>query len=132
MAKKESANLDPPIWERAVGLLGFALICGVFTYLAWSAMTQERGPPRIVFEVLKISSLNPGFVVQIRVDNTGKETAAMLQVEGQLEQINGRKEKAKATLDYVPPGSSREIGLFFDSDPRAGNLTLRALSYKKP
>jgi uncharacterized protein (TIGR02588 family) len=35
-------------------------------------------------------------------------------------------------LDYVPPRSSREGGLWFSRDPRAGRLTLRATGYAEP
>jgi uncharacterized protein (TIGR02588 family) len=43
-----------------------------------------------------------------------------------------RVSTSEAVLDYVPPRSGREGGLWFAGDPRAGRLTLRATGYAEP
>jgi uncharacterized protein (TIGR02588 family) len=36
------------------------------------------------------------------------------------------------TLDYSPPGSEKQAGLFFTRDPRQFQLQVRALGYVEP
>ena len=57
-------------------------------------------------------------------------------VEGHFAQLSltppGVKEASEVTLDYLPPRSDREGGLFFAHDPRAGDLQLRAKGFARP
>ena len=121
-----------PTWEKIVGLLGLTLLCIGFAYLGWAAITEQDKPPNIVFTVTEINDLETDFLVQVEVANTGFKSVAGLDIEGRLIPRNGSPETSTAEVDYVPSGSSRSVGLFFNSDPRVGTLSLRALGYQEP
>ena len=70
--------------------------------------------------------------MQFRAFNQGGSAAAELTIEGELISPDGSAETSEAVLDYVPARSSREGGLWFSGDPRAGQLTLRATGYADP
>jgi uncharacterized protein (TIGR02588 family) len=70
--------------------------------------------------------------VQFRALNEGGATAAQLMIEGELSGPDGPIETSEATLDYLPPRSGRQGGLFFARDPRGLDLQLRARGYAKP
>ena len=53
-------------------------------------------------------------------------------VEGELAGPDGPIETSEATMDYLPPGSEREGGLFFSRDPRRYEVRLRAKGYVDP
>ena len=52
-------------------------------------------------------------------------------VEGELKG-EGEIQTAEASFDFIADHSSREGGLFFEGDPRRGELTLRAKGYAAP
>lgn len=131
--KKEVGN--PPVtpaWEKVIGLAGFFLICAGFVYLSWAAVTEKSGPPKMAFEVKEISDLGSVFLVKVKITNTGYESVTALQVEGRLDQKSGSPETNNVQVDYVPSQSSRNVGLFFDTDPKSGKLSFRALGYQEP
>jgi uncharacterized protein (TIGR02588 family) len=53
-------------------------------------------------------------------------------IEGKVVAPDGATERAEAVLDYLPPRSDREGALLFTTDPRRGELRLRATGYAKP
>ena len=77
-------------------------------------------------------ALEHNHLVEFRAVNEGGEPAAQLVIEGELIGPDGPVETAETTLDYAPPRSHRDGGLFFSRDPRAFELRLRAKGYVKP
>ena len=120
-----------PLWEKLAGVLGFCLLAGSIAFLIWKATTEKHVPPQIDFAVQAIDETTPGYHVQVEVYNRGSESVAGLFIRGQLQTADGAEE-VNAEIDYVPSNSRRDIGLFFNSDPRAGSLELKALGYQKP
>ena len=80
----------------------------------------------------RVLGLEDGYLVQFRAFNQGGAAAAELMIEGEATGPDGSTEASEAVLDYVPARSSREGGLWFSGDPRAGQLTLRATGYAEP
>jgi uncharacterized protein (TIGR02588 family) len=62
----------------------------------------------------------------------GGQAAAEVLVEGELAGEAGPHETSEATIDYLPPDSEREGGLFFGRDPSRHELRLRAKGYVDP
>ncbi|MEX0740594.1 MAG: hypothetical protein WD071_14745 [Pseudohongiella sp.] len=123
---------DTPLWEKLVGLVGMLLVVGTISFLLWTAVTSEEGAPEFDFEIHQISASGTRFLVLLDVRNTGDLTASDLGVEARLHTREGSTESAEARIGYLPAGSTRQVGVYFDADPAEGDLAFRALGYQKP
>jgi uncharacterized protein (TIGR02588 family) len=121
-----------PLLEWIVGGLGALLVGAAIAYLVSNSLTRDRTPPDLRLEAERVLDLGDGYLVQFRAFNEGGSAAAEVTVEGELVAPDGTAEVSEAVLDYLPPRSGREGGLLFESDPRAGELSLRARGYAKP
>jgi uncharacterized protein (TIGR02588 family) len=121
-----------PILEWVVGALGALLLAGTIGFLVWHALGRDEAPPDVRLTVERIEQLRNGYLVGFRAVNQGGSAAAQLLIEGELAGPDGPIETSEATLDYLPPRSDREGGLFFTRNPRGLDLRLRALGYAKP
>jgi uncharacterized protein (TIGR02588 family) len=115
-----------------VGALGALLLAGTIGFLVWHALGRDDAPPDVRVVVERVLELQNGYLVQFRAINQGGATAAQLVIEGELTGPDGPIETSEATLDYLPPRSDRQGGLFFGRDPRELDLRLRARGYAKP
>jgi uncharacterized protein (TIGR02588 family) len=121
-----------PILEWAIGALGALLLVGTIGFLVWHALGRGETPPDVRVVVESVLELQNGYLAQFRALNEGGTTAAQLVIEGELSGPDGPIETSEATLDYLPPRSDRQGGLFFARDPRGLDLQLRARGYAKP
>ena len=121
-----------PLLEWVVAGIGALLVAGTIGYLTLQALWRDATPPAVRIEALPPLALQGGWLVRFRAINQGGEPAAQLLVEGELSGPEGSVETAQATLDYLPPGSEREGGLFFSRDPGEFELRLRAKGYARP
>jgi uncharacterized protein (TIGR02588 family) len=121
-----------PLLEWIVAAIGVVLVGGAIGYLVYHSMTRGQTPPDIRVAAERVLELDHGYVVQFRVLNEGGSAAAQVTIEGELVGPDGTVERAEAVLDYLPPRSDRAGGLLFTSDPRRGELRLRATGYAKP
>jgi uncharacterized protein (TIGR02588 family) len=121
-----------PVLEWVVGALGALLLAGTIGFLVWHALGRDDAPPDVRVAVEGVLELQNGYLVQFRAMNEGGSAAAQLVIEGELAGQDGPIETSEATLDYLPPHSDRQGGLFFDRDPRELDLRLRAKGYAKP
>ena len=117
--------------EWVVGALGAFLVAGTIGFLVWHALGRNDAPPDVRITVDRIEQLRHGYLVGFRAVNQGGSAAAQLLIEGELAGPDGPVETSEATLDYLPPRSDREGGLFFSRDPRALDLRLRAKGYAR-
>lgn len=123
---------NTPLWEKLVGLLGSILIFGTILFLLWSAVFEEEGTPEIDFSVHEILSVDARFLILLDVHNSGEFTASDIGLEASLSTEEGNTERVEIRLAYLAAGSTRRVGLYFDTDPNEGSLTVRALGYQKP
>jgi uncharacterized protein (TIGR02588 family) len=121
-----------PVLEWVVGALGAFLLAGTIGFLVWHALGRNDAPPDVRLAVESVVELQNGYLVQFRAMNQGGSAAAQLLIEGDLAGPDGPIETSEATLDYLPPRSDRQGGLFFARDPRGLDLRLRAKGYAKP
>jgi uncharacterized protein (TIGR02588 family) len=122
----------PPVLEWLIGALGALLLVGTIGFLVWHALGRDEAPPDVRVVIEGVLELQNGYLVQFRALNEGGATAAQLVIEGELSGPDGPVETSEATLDYLPPRSDRQGGLFFARDPRGLDLQLRARGYAKP
>jgi uncharacterized protein (TIGR02588 family) len=121
-----------PLLEWLVGGLGVVLVGGTIAFLIYHALAREETPPDIRLTAERVVDLDHGYLVQFRAVNEGRSAAAEVLVEGELIGPDGATEVGEAVLDYLPPLSDRTGGLAFTTDPRRGELRLRAKGYVKP
>jgi len=121
-----------PLWEKLTGAIGFIFICFTLGFLIWSASQAEEHPPEIVISVTDIRQINDGFLVVVRVKNSGTKTAADLNLSGTLSEHGSETETVAARIDFLPPNSSKMAGFFFTKDPSQGTLKFRPLGYQEP
>ncbi len=108
------------------------LFVAVVGHLVHDAITERSRPPDIRIESWSTHPGSDGYTVTVRLVNQGGETAADVEVEGELVGADGRREISTATIPYLPGGSAREAGLIFTLDPRESRLTVRPKGYRKP
>ncbi|HYD86716.1 MAG TPA: hypothetical protein VEA80_04515 [Vitreimonas sp.] len=127
MTERKSAEQATPLLEWLVGGAGALLFCAMLAVLAMNATSDPSSPPSVVVAVERVASVSGGYVVEFVARNEGDTTAAMVEISGEA-----GGETRTATLDYLPPHSTRRGGLFFARDPRGSGLTLRAEGYQDP
>lgn len=130
--KRENVFSRTPLWEKLVGLLGLMLICGTIIFLLWSAPRTDEEALDFSFTVHEAMALGSRFLVLLDVRNTGDHTASELGLEARLSPQQGDTESVEMTIAYLAAGSTQRVGIYFDTDPRDGNLEFRALGYQKP
>jgi uncharacterized protein (TIGR02588 family) len=121
-----------PLLEWIAGTLGFLIVAGVVGYLLVQAFTGDHSAPDLRIEVENTAQIKNGYRVEVRVTNLGSETAADVQIEGELTQNGESVEASQAGIDYIAGKSSNAIGLFFTENPAQYTLELRALGYQSP
>ncbi|HEV2148655.1 MAG TPA: hypothetical protein VGR37_14725 [Longimicrobiaceae bacterium] len=119
-------------WEWVAAAVGTLLVVGAVAFMLREALTGSSSPPAVKVTVDSIIAQEDGFLVQLRVENKGGETAAALLVEGELKSDTGTVEKSETTISYVPAKGRRSAGLFFKEDPRDYALRVRPRGYDRP
>ena len=133
MAEREVAGQAMSLLEWISAALGMLLALAILGFIAWEAFGgPERKPPAIEVLPLAVTATGGSFVLEIEVRNGSDQTAAALQVEGELRDGTGSVEKSQAVLSYVPGQSERRAGLIFSKDPRLHRVSLRATGYERP
>jgi uncharacterized protein (TIGR02588 family) len=117
---------------RWLAALGAAFVMGSFGMLLRESLSGGRPVAEIAIRVDEIVPSAHGYLVSLKIDNTGNATAASLGVEGVLMRGGTSVETSLVTVDYVAAGSSRDAALFFSNDPRQGELTVRPKGYIEP
>lgn len=128
-AKKQAD--DTPILETLTAGLGLILVLGALAVIGWEAM-QPRTPPAIALSLGEVRAAGAGWVAEVDVDNTGRQSAADVQVEAELTPPGDAPETASTTIAYVPGQASETVTLGFSTDPRAGALELTVRGWSEP
>jgi len=119
-------------WVAAgVGLVALLVVTGT---LLFEAITQDGLPPTLSVQTGETAQQDDGiFHVPVRLRNAGHSTAAGILVEGQLRDEEGETvEEAQFELEYLPPESSRQGGLYFINNPHDYELTVIPRGYRNP
>ncbi|MBC7767365.1 MAG: TIGR02588 family protein [Phycisphaerales bacterium] len=127
MAERKSRAPNTPLIEWIVGGFGALVFAAMVAVLTANALTDPGGLPSIVTSVERIEAVEGGYAVAFTARNEGDTTAAMVEITAEA-----GGETHSATIDYLPPRSQRRGGVFFERDPRGGELKLRAEGYQDP
>lgn len=120
------------LWEQVVAVLGVVVVAATLGHLGWQIATEASGPPVLRVEPGASQPSGAGYLTGFEVFNDGASTATALGIVGRLERDGTLVEESRATVDYVPPKSSRKGGLFFTRDPARFTLALRPDGYADP
>ena len=120
--KKPAPRPVRPVLQWAMAVLGGLVTLGVVAVVLWEAMQPSR-PPALSARIVAVEATPAGHVAEIKVVNDGDDTAAAVDIEGEL---GGRT--ATATLDYVPGRGHATAYLRFDEDPRGAAVAVKGWS----
>jgi uncharacterized protein (TIGR02588 family) len=130
--KRHTSGSEIPAAEWAAAIIGLVVVLAVLACLTYRAIWTVDSPPQITITVLAVEPQGAGYLVRTRVANIGATSAAQVVIEGGLKPEVGQEERSQITLDYVAAGSKRTAGFLFSTDPRQGQLRIRALGYQDP
>ncbi len=132
MAQNQT-DKGPALLEWIAGGVGAVIAVTMVAVMATEALTNRAGvPPLLHVEPVALKAAPGQFVVEVKVVNRSRQTAAAVEIEGELTQAGSTVETSSATLTYVPGNSEGEAGLVFTVDPRHHQLSLRVLGFEKP
>ena len=132
MAQTKKAKAHTSTQTRWLAALGVLFVLGSFTMLLRESFV---GGPPVAEITVRVDEIRPsahGYLVSLKIENSGNGTAAALGVEGVLTRDGKNVETSLVTVDYVAAGSERDAALFFSNDPRQGELAVRAKGYIEP
>lgn len=137
MAKPQKKNdaswkSHAPPAEWAAAIISTVLVSAMLVFTIRQAVTSGSLPPLISVRADTIIETDAGYLVMFTASNSGDETAAAVHVGGALMRDSVTVEQSDATIDYVPPQSSRTGGILFSKDPRLYRLHLRTLGFGLP
>ena len=133
MARKDAGAKQIPLLEWLVAAAGVAILGTMLVFLAIDAVkTNESSPPLLEVEPTRVSGAPGAYVVEIKVRNRSRNTAAAVHVEGELKQAGTVVETSTATVDYVPGQAEERAGLMFRADPSKLQLDTRVTGYVIP
>lgn len=129
--KDGHANSAAPA-EWIVGVISALLVLGALAFIAVNAVSGRNGPPMLSIQTDSVVAMPGAHMLMFTVRNEGSETAATVQVSGELTRGGETVEASQATLDFVPEGASRRGSLQFKEDPRSHTLELRVSGFAFP
>lgn len=138
MADKNSNNSEKrqsekiSVLEWFVAVAGLILVVGTIGFMMYKAFTSKNTPPNFTTKIEQINAVDSGYIVIFELINTGEQTAANVNVEGELKNGGESVEKSEVTFEFAPSKSETKGGLFFKNDPKQFQLEIRAEGYTKP
>ena len=120
------------ILEAIAGGIGALLALATIGIIVWDGVSGDGTPPIVIVEPGAVHAHAKGFVLELSAFNRGDATAAQVTVEGTLSLDGEVVETSETTFDYLPSGSRSNGGLFFQADPRAHDVAVRAKGYVDP
>ena len=113
--------------EWIIAAFSSLIVLALVGYLAFLALTEKGGAPRLVLAVAETDESRPGYVL-VAVSNEGEATAGDVQVEGTLPE----GETAEVTLDYSPANSETPVTLVFSMPVQETEIALRIKGFTDP
>ena len=119
--------------EWCVFVLSLALVGSVLSYLTYQALFAKSTPPLLEVELGPASPHGGHYAVPVSVHNRGYQTAEAVRVQVLLIKPDDTHEQADFELQFLPPRSSRQGMVTFETDPHtAKRMTGRAIGYQQP
>ncbi len=107
------------------------LILGLVAALVVEWTARPPTPAMFRTTVETIRRADGEYQVPVRVENTGSQTAAGVQVGAELE-LDGEVTGIEEMLDFMAPAERATVTFVFDRDPRRGRLSVSVRAFKEP
>jgi uncharacterized protein (TIGR02588 family) len=131
--QEQKERRGPSALEWASAMVGALLAVLILVFIGAEAIRSSSGEPPLLFvEPVGIVAKDGLHVVEVKVTNRGGQTAAAVQIQGELKQAGSTVETSSGTVGFVPADSEREAGLMFSRDPRQFRLEVRATGFETP
>ena len=129
MNPSAKSNKNPLEW--VVFALSTVLIISVTACLAWFALHDDEGPPRLNVKTGS-PELEDGWVrIPVIVNNSGRRVAANVRVV-----VSGRSgskfHEGSFTIDFIPEGSTREGEVTFQGADVPSDVKCEVIGYETP
>ena len=108
---RKSSAPGHPILQWIMAALGLVITLTAAGIIIHEAI-QPPSPPDLTAEVTATRPAAGGFIAEIEISNTGRDTAAAVQMEGR-----SGAHAASATIDYVPGRGRVTAELAFPGAP---------------
>ena len=118
--------------EWAVFAFGLILVSGTLGYLVYDAVSGKSDRPMLELTLEESYQQGGHYVVPLTVRNRGGRTAEQVLVRVKLTVDGKEQESAELQIAYIPRQSQRQGYVTFESDPREGRLSGRAVGYEQP
>lgn len=119
--------------EWCVFVISLALVGSVLSYLSYQALFAKSTPPVLEVELGSAQRQNGYYEMPVTVHNRGYQTAEAVRIEVRLTKPDDTHELADFELPFLPPRSSRQGMVTFETDPRTAKLLAgRAIGYQMP
>lgn len=114
-----SAVRDWPVLQWVMAGIGGLITLAVTGVVLWEAV-QPSAPAVLEARVVRIDPAATGYLAEIEVSNTGRETAAAVDVAGAL----AGRPPSTVTIDYVPARGRATAWLRFEQDPAGASVAV--------
>ena len=114
--------------------VSLAILLGIFGVISYLHFQGEEQPARIATESKLENVRYDGdvYYLPVEVTNTGDLTVEDVVVQAELDTGSGSPVSAEFTVTFLAGGERAKGTFIFKDDPRQGNLTIQAVSYKEP
>lgn len=133
MAAKKTKHDQVPLLEWVAAGFGALVAAVLIGLIGWNAaISDAEAVPQIKPEIVRIIPADGGHLLDIRLTNSGAQSAASVQIEVNLKKGGELVETSRATIDYVPARSEALGGLIVRADPRTHEVDLRVTGFQIP
>lgn len=114
--------------------ISLAILALAFASILWLWARDDASPTTVEVTGVTDELRHEGdaWYLPLEVVNRGDTTAEDVVVEASLDTGEGEPETAEITFSFLASGETARGTAVFTSDPGAGDLTLRAVSFKEP
>ena len=114
--------------------ISLAILGLVFASVTWLWVRDNAAPATIEVTPVTEALRHEGdaWYLPLEVVNEGDATAEDVIVEATLDSGQGEPETAEITVTFLASGETAHGTAIFTSDPTAGDLTIRPVSFKEP
>jgi uncharacterized protein (TIGR02588 family) len=117
--------------QIVVSWLAGLLLLGVVGYLVWEG-TRTGVPAAFEARIEPVRESEDLYYLPLTVTNTGGESVQGLGVSLELFDGDTIVERSSATIDWLPEGSSRQVVVILDRDPRRYRPVVGFEGYQVP
>ncbi len=114
--------------------ISLAILTLLFATIGWLWVRDAGAPASLQVTPVTEAIRHEGDVwyLPVEVENSGDATAADVVIEAALDTGQGEPETAQITFTFLSSGETARGTVMFTSDPAAGSLTIRPVSFRHP